>query len=103
MPAPVTFSVANAVASHQVTLELDAGHTHSRTIIVWIDGIECHLDDCHARKDGMALQGGGMTIQIFNTTITIQQHGHMTFSGVITDHDSRRIIGFILACRLPAL
>jgi hypothetical protein len=103
LPAPVTFSVANAKVSHQVTLELDTGHTHSRTIRAIVDGVSFDLDDCHARPDGKAMRGGGITILIAQTTLTLVHTGHVTFSGIITDMDSRRIVAFILACRLPAI
>lgn len=103
MPAPVTFTVSNAAVSHQVTLELDLGHTHSKTIKAIIDGVEHHLDDCRARRDGKALQGGGVTIMVAQTTITVLHTGHVTFSGIIPEDVSRRIIRFIVDCGLPRI
>jgi hypothetical protein len=101
MPMPVTFSVSNASESHQVTLDQD--RAHPLTVIAWIDGHEHHLDDSRARKDGKALMGGGLTIQVFQTTITVTQYGHVTFSGIITEDASKQIVAFVRGCRLPSI
>ena len=101
MPAPVTFTVSNAAVSHQVTLAQDEGCPY--TIIAIVDGVEHHLDDCRARRDGKAIQGGGLTIMVAQTTITVLHTGHVTFSGIIPEDVSRRIIRFIVDCGLPRI
>jgi hypothetical protein len=98
MSEAVTFTISNASIVHQITLDRDSAN--SSTIIVWVDGSEHHLDDARARKDGKALVGGGLTILIAQTTITVMQYGHVMFSGIVTDDVSRRIIRFIVSCGL---
>jgi hypothetical protein len=99
----VTFTIANAAAAHQVSLEKDNAFPPTNTVIAMIDGVEYHLDDCRARADGKALHGGGITIMVAQTTLTLIHTGHVTFSGTITYGDSNKIIAFVLACRLPLL
>ena len=95
----ITFSVSNSHVEHQVTLE----RRGIRTIGAIIDGMTVQIQDATARTDGKAIQGGGITVQIFQTTITVAQNGHMTFSGIISKSASEKIIEFILACRLPPI
>jgi hypothetical protein len=100
MPAPITFSVSNAKVAHQITLTRDAA---PNTIVALMDGIEYYLTDARARKDGKALAGGGFTVIVAQTTVTVSMAGHLRFSGIITDDASRRIIAFVRACGLPPL
>lgn len=95
----ITFSVSNSHVEHQITIE----RRGTRTIGAIIDGVPFQMEDATARADGKALRGGGITVQIFQTTITVVQQGHVTFSGIISKSASEKIIEFILACRLPPI
>lgn len=95
----VTFSVSNSRVEHQVTIERHG----TRTIGAIIDGIQFEMTDATARRDGKAIQGGGITVQIFQTTLTVTQAGYVTFSGIISSSASEKIIEFILACHLPPI
>jgi hypothetical protein len=95
----VTFSVSNSQVAHQLTLE----RADSSTIRVIIDGISYVMADARARPDSKAITGGGISLQVFQTTVVVMQSGHQTFSGVISKYDSDKIIGFIAACGLPAI